>query len=141
MSAPIAPPLEFVTRVRAEIAAPIGSGTSPRGKRQLIPITGGTASGPGLSGRVLPGGADFQILRSDGVVELEARYFVETDDGARVYVCNQGLAHADGGALYFRCTPRFETDAPALRWLLTSVFVGSARPTSGAVELDFFRVA
>jgi hypothetical protein len=112
MSLPIAPALEFVTRVSAEIAGPIGSGTSPRGKRQVIPITGGTLSGPLLSGRVLPGGADFQILRSDGVVELEARYFIETADACRVYVCNQGLAHADAGALYFRCTPRFETEAP-----------------------------
>ena len=135
------PQLEFVTRVSAEIAAPVTSGQSPRGRRQMIPITGGSLSGPRLSGRVLPGGADFQIIREDGVCELEARYFVETDAGARVYVCNQGIAHASGGdGLYFRTVPRFETSEPSLRWLMLSLFVATAAPRDGRVELDFFRV-
>jgi hypothetical protein len=137
---PVAPQLEFVTRVVAEIAAPIASGRGPRGRRQLIPITGGTLRGPRLSGRVLSGGADFQLIHADGVVELEARYFVETDEGERAYVCNQGIAHAAEGALYFRTLPRFETGSERLRWLTTSIFVASARPLEGRVELDFFRV-
>lgn len=139
-SAPDAPRLEFVARVCAEIAAPVSSGRSARGRRQMIPITGGSVRGPRLSGRVLPGGADFQLIREDGVVELVARYFIETDEGERVYVRNAGIAHAAGGALYFRTAPRFETSCESLRWLMTSVFVASAVPRQGAVELDFFRV-
>jgi len=138
--APAAPPLEFVARVIAEIAAPVGSGRSARGVRQMIPITGGSVRGPRLSGRVLPGGADFQIIREDGVVELVARYFIETDGGERVYVRNAGIAHAAEGALYFRTAPRFETSCESLRWLMTSVFVAIAAPRSGSVVLDFFRV-
>ena len=135
------PQLEFVAHVSAEIAAPIASGRSPSGRRQMIPITGGTVKGPRLSGRVLAGGADFQIIRDDGVCELEARYFVETDAGARVYVCNQGIAHAAGGSgLYFRTIPRFETSDESLRWLMRSLFVATAAPRDGKVELDFFRV-
>jgi hypothetical protein len=116
VSEPVAPQLEFVTKVTAEIAAPIASGRSARGLRQMIPITGGALEGPRLSGRVLPGGADFQIVHADGI------------------------AHAAEGSLYFRSVPRFETASERLRWLMTSIFVASARPLAGKVELDFFRV-
>ena len=135
------PQLEFVAHVSAEIGAPVTSGQSPRGRRQMIPITGGNVTGPRLSGRVLSGGADFQIIRDDGVVELEARYFIETDAGARVYIENHGVAHAAAGqGLYFRTTPRFETSDESLRWLMLTLFVATAAPGTGRVELDFFRV-
>jgi uncharacterized protein DUF3237 len=135
-----APRLEFVARVVAEIGAPIDSGRGPNGRRQMIPITGGTVEGPKLRGRILTGGADFQIFRADGVVEIEARYFVETDTGERLYICNAGVAHALGGSLYFRTSPRFETASESLRWLTQSQFVATGNPRAGAVELDFFRV-
>jgi Protein of unknown function (DUF3237) len=135
-----APRLEFVARVVAEIGAPIDSGRGPNGKRQMIPITGGSVDGPKLRGRILPGGADFQVFRSDGVVEIEARYFVETDAGERVFIHNAGIAHGIGGALYFRTSPRFETASESLRWLTQSQFVATGTPRAGAVELEFFRV-
>ena len=140
VDAPAPPRLAFVARVVAEIGAPQSSGQGPSGKRQMIPITGGTIRGAEISGRVLPGGADYQIFRSDGVVEIEARYFVETDAGERVYIHNAGVAHGIDGALYFRTSPRFETSCERLRWLTTSQFVGTGTPRAGAVELDFFRV-
>jgi hypothetical protein len=61
------------------------------GERRIIPITGGSFVGPRLSGRVLPGGADWQVIRRDGITELEARYTLETDDGALIYVLNKGI--------------------------------------------------
>jgi len=104
----------------------------------VVPITGGRVSGPGMEGVVLPGGADFQLIRPDGVAEIEARYVLRLDDGALVYVVNQGLRTAApedmarllrGEAVppervYFRTAPRFETAAPRLSWLHARLFLG-----------------
>jgi hypothetical protein len=68
-------------------------GETVAGVRRVIPILGGVVSGPRIQGRVLPGGADFQILRKDGVIELDARYIVESEDGSRIFVQNSGLRH------------------------------------------------
>ncbi|WP_163279680.1 DUF3237 family protein, partial [Enterobacter hormaechei] len=90
---------------------------------------GGTVEGAGIRGRVLPGGADFQVIRPSGLTELQARYVIETQDGALVYVENNGLRFGppealerirrgepvDPALIYFRSTPRFETAAPAYR--------------------------
>jgi hypothetical protein len=122
--------------------------------RRVIPIVGGTVRGPALNGRVLAGGADYQVLRADGVAEIEALYFIETDAGEKVYVRNPGLAHMTPAALgqllrgeplaaadfYFRTTPSFETEAPPLQWLMRSVFVGTAVPFADRVELEWFRL-
>ena len=68
-------------------------GATPLGRRRVIPITGGRFSGERLSGRVLPGGADWQVIRADGVADLDARYTLETADGALIYVRNKGYRH------------------------------------------------
>ena len=68
-------------------------GDTPLGRRRIIGITGGKFSGPRLSGRILPGGADWQLIRADGVAFLDARYTLETGDGALIYVSNQGYRH------------------------------------------------
>ena len=80
---------------RAEITlAPAQElGEAPHGRRRIIPITGGRISGERVSGRVLPGGADWQVVRADGVAELDARYTIETADGALIYVSNRGVRH------------------------------------------------
>jgi hypothetical protein len=111
--------------------------------------------GPRLSGEVLPGGADHQILRADGVTELEARYPLRLGDGALVYVVNRGLRHAapeDMARLlrgepvppervYFRSTPSFETAAPAQQWLARTVFVALAERHPARVVLEVFALA
>src|SRR6185503_7853380 len=80
---------------RAEITlAPAQElGDTPHGRRRIIPITGGGFRGERLSGRVLPGGADWQLIRPDGVAQLEARYTLETADGVLIYVRNDGYRH------------------------------------------------
>ena len=124
------------------------------GARRVIPITGGEAKGPRLRGHILAAGADFQATRIDGVTELEARYVLETDDGARIYIENRGLRHGpadameklgrgevvDPALLYFRTTPRFETAAESYLWLTRHVFVGDGARFPDRVELAVYQV-
>src|SRR5215217_1639873 len=85
--------LEPLLTAEITLGPPQELGETPHGVRRIIPITGGKFHGERLQGRVLPGGADWQVKRSDGVSELQARYTVETVDGALVYVRNAGLRH------------------------------------------------
>jgi hypothetical protein len=151
---PVAPRLERLCRATVEIAAPLVVGDTPLGLRRVIPVTGGRVEGPRLAGEILPGGADWQIVRSDGAAVLEARYTVRTADGALVYVRNIGLRcgppevlarlgrgePVDPAAYYFRTTPRFETGAAAYAWLNDVIAVGSAVRRAEAVVLDFYVV-
>jgi hypothetical protein len=87
------PRLEFIFAARVNVDAPLDLGDVGKGGRRIVAITGGDFSGPRLRGAVLSGGADWQVLRSDGVAELEARYTLRTDDGALIYVRNHALRH------------------------------------------------
>lgn len=141
MSDPIAPVLQFVAAVRIPLESPpVGSGRSARGLRQLIPFSSGEVTGPRLAGRVLPGGADIQLIRPDGVAEIDARYLIETERGERVFVHNVGIARPTSEGLYFRTAPTFETESPDLQWLMQSVFVGTGATIPRGVELRWFRV-
>jgi len=136
------------------VGEPVEMGATPAGFRRVIPITGGEARGPRLCGRVLAGGADFQILRPDGVAELHARYAIETADGARVYIENSGLRHGppeamerirrgepvDPGLIYFRSSPRFETVDERYGWLMKYVFAGKGIRRPDCVELGIFQM-
>ena len=129
-------------------------GDSPLGRRRIIPITGGTFRGERLSGRVLPGGADWQVIRADGVAELDARYTLETEDKALIYVRNFGYRHGpaevikrlaageavDPSLYYMRTTPRFETGAERYQWLNRIICVATGARRAAAVELDFYEV-
>jgi hypothetical protein len=129
-------------------------GDTPLGRRRIIGITGGSFSGARLSGRVLPGGADWQLIRADGVAFLDARYTLETADGALIYVSNRGYRHGpaevvarlargedvDPALYYMRTTPWFETAAPAYAWLNRIVCAGTGARRADRVELDFFEV-
>jgi len=96
---PPRPMLELVFRASVAVAAPRALGHTPLGERRIIDITGGEVSGPKLAGRILPGGADWQIVRADGVAVLEARYTIEAADGALVYVQNFGYRHGPAEVL------------------------------------------
>jgi len=147
-----APQPEFVAEVQAEVAAPIVIGASAAGERRIVPIIGGRVSGPRLEGEILPGGADFQLIRPDGVAEIEARYALRLNDGALVHVVNRGLRHAApedverllrGEAVppervYFRTAPCFETAAPAHAWLRRRLFVGLGERQPAAVIVRIF---
>jgi hypothetical protein len=145
-----APLLEHVADVRVRVAAP----TVVSSSRRVIGITGGEVVGPRLRGKVLPGGADFQVIRADRTTELEARYVIEAESGALIYVINTGFRHGppeamerllrgeavDPALIYFRSTPRFETDVAEYQWLTKNVFVGTAVRRPDAVELAIFQV-
>ena len=141
--------------LRAEITlAPVQELGDSLGRRRIIPITGGTFRGERLSGRVLPGGADWQVIRSDGVAELDARYTLETEDEALIYVRNFGYRHGpadvikrlaageavDPSLYYMRTTPRFETGAERYQWLNRIICVATGARQAAAVELDFYEV-
>jgi hypothetical protein len=141
---------------RAEITlAPVQElGATPAGRRRIIPITGGRFHGERLSGRVLPGGADWQVIRADGVADLDARYTIETGDGALIYVRNKGYRHgpdevmkrlAAGEAVdptlyYMRTTPWFETGDARYAWLNRIVCVGTGARRAASVELEMYEV-
>jgi Protein of unknown function (DUF3237) len=102
-------------------------GAGPHGARATYPIIGGSFEGDRMRGRVLAGGDDWTIERADGVIELDLRVTLETDDGALVYMTFEGLRddHAREGA-YFRTTPRFETAEPKYAFLNRLLAVGTA---------------
>jgi hypothetical protein len=130
-------------------------GVGPHGVRRIVPILGGTFEGTGIKGRVLGGGADWQIIRADGFSELDSRYTLETDAGESIYVQNRGIRRAapelmrrllageavDPGQIYFVTTPAFETSAPALQWLTRSVFIGTGERQPLTVVMRYWRVA
>jgi hypothetical protein len=149
-----APSLEFVFELRAQVAPPVEIGEVAHGRRRIVAIVGGTVKGPNFSAKVVPGGADWQMIQPDGFSELDTRYTLETDRGELVYVQNAGIRHAepdvmrrllagetvDPKLVYFRTVPKFETSAPALQWLARSVFVGVGERFPDEVVVRFYRV-
>ena len=117
--------------VNIAAAPPQKLGTVPHGIRSIVPVTGGDFEGPRLRGKVLPGGDDWLLLRPDGVLELDLRITLETDDHALIYMTFQGLRHG----VYFRTLPRFETSSEAYAFLnrIVGVGVGEGR-LGGAVH-------
>lgn len=131
---------EFVYEAIVEIGAPVEVGPTATGVRRYIPITGGTFSGKNLRGVVLPGGADWQTERSDGVTEVDALYSMRCDDGTVIIVRNVGVI-ADGGR-YLRTSPSFQVPEGPHAWLAKSQFLGSIAggPRPGTVAIRVFRV-
>lgn len=127
-------------------------GAVPHGTRVTAPITDGTFAGPRLRGRVVPGGGDWTLLRGDGVLELDLRVTLETDDGAMIHMTSFGLRHGppeviaalargervDPNSYYFRTTPRFETAHPKYAFLnrLVAVASGDRRPAGPIYTVD-----
>ncbi len=150
-----APALKFFVDLSVQVAQPQEIGATPRGRRRLIPIIGGAAAGDGWRARVLPGGADFQLVVSDTLAELDARYTLEVDGGDLVYVHNRALRTAppevmaklvrgetvDPALVYFRCCPSFETASPSLHWINERMFLGTGARHPDRVEMRFFEVA
>jgi len=139
-----APHLVPVYEAIVDIAPSQALGNGPLGERFMVPITGGTFQGPGLSGKVLPGGADRQLLRSDGVKQLDALYELQTTDGAVLTVRNQVLVHNLDPAKRYAFS-HVSIDAPKgpYAWLSQAVLVGSLtslKPARNAVSVTVYRV-
>jgi len=150
----VRPSLRFLYTSLIEIEAPLAVGNSPYGERRIINIKGGAFSGPRLSGSVLSGGADWQIIRSDGIVEVEARYTLKTHDGSLIYVSNWGLRHGpkdvmerlasgevvDPSEYYFRTTPVFETGSPDYKWVNGTIAIAAGERRADAVIITVYEV-
>ena len=124
-----------------DVGEPVIIEETVTGTRRLIPILGGEVSGPRLRGKVLPGGADFQTIRHDGVIDLHARYVLEFEDGARVYVENSGFRHGPPEAIYFCTSARFECSRGPHDWLTRHVIVGQGIRHPNKVEIRLFQFA
>jgi Protein of unknown function (DUF3237) len=126
--------------LQVKVGAPQTVGAVPHGTRVTVPITEGQFDGPRLRGRVLPGGGDSTLLRADGVLELDLRLTLQTDDGALIYLTSFGFRHGppeviaalgrgekvDPSAYYFRTQLRFETADPKYAFLNRLLGVSTA---------------
>jgi hypothetical protein len=149
----ITPELDYLATLTIMVGTPADIGPTPNGHRRIIPIQGGTVDGPALKGKVLPYGADFQLLKSETLTELEAKYAIETDDGERIYVENFGLRsgskedidrlvrgeNVDPDRIYFRCAPKL-TASGTWDWLNSKILVGSGERHPDSVVINIFVV-
>jgi len=140
--------------IHAELAAMLHFGRTPYGERRVIGILGGSVHGPKLNGRVLPGGADWQIVRGDGAADIQARYAIESEAGARILVTSDGLRHGTPAVMerlargelvnpalyYFRTVMRFETADPSVDWLNRILALARGQREASAVRLDVYEV-
>jgi hypothetical protein len=144
---------KYVFTITARIGEMTTAGDIGHGVRRIIPIIGGDVRGD-VNGKVLAFGADFQIIRPNELIELEAKYALETDDGATVYVENKGIRFGpvqllqklkrgepvDPKLIYFRTAPKFETGAANYRWLMQHLFVAAAARHADRVVIDVHQV-
>jgi hypothetical protein len=149
------PQLNWFADLSVQVDKPQEVGQTHHGVRRLIPILGGQVQGEGWAARVLPGGADFQLILNERMAELDARYMLETDGGDLIFVQNRAVRTAAPEVMaqlrrgepvppelvYFRCSPSFETASPALRWISERLFVGTGARHPDKVVMRFFEVA
>lgn len=154
MNKPAVPKLVHVTDLEVALAAPIEMGHGRGGTRRIIPIIGGRALGPRITGRLLNLGADWQTIFADGVAELDTRYGIETDDGAVIEIVNYGFRHgpddvirdlASGhpvapDAYYMRTQARLETGDARYDWVNRTLFVGSGARFPTQVLMSLYAI-
>lgn len=150
----VAPALTWSFDLDVEVGPAQELGQFAGGRRRVVPILGGRLTGPGLSGKVLPGGADWQTLRPDGVTLLQARYTVQMDDGQVVGIINTGVRRAspevaadlaagkivDPSKYYFRATPVFEVGPGSMGWLVENVFISVGERLPTLVRLKVYKL-
>lgn len=148
------PRFEYLMNLSVDVGDVVSMGPGPVGERRVVGILGGTFEGSGLRGEVLPGGADWQIVRSDGVLDLDARYALKEQAGGVVRVLSQGYRHGpaevlealgrgedvDPAKYFFRTIMRFETGAPYLEWLNRTIAVATAKREAQRVLLSAYRL-
>ncbi|PUE08639.1 hypothetical protein B9Z51_06725 [Limnohabitans sp. T6-5] len=149
------PQLNFFADLSVHVDKPQEVGQALHGMRRVIPILGGEVQGQGWSARVLPGGADFQLILNPRMAELDARYVIETDGGDLIFVQNRAVRTAapevmarlvrgepvEPQSVYFRCSPSFETASTALGWISERLFIGTGARHPDRVVMRFFEVA
>jgi hypothetical protein len=142
---PAPPQLKFVYEEQVALASSMPVGETPMGKRNIVPITGGTFSGPGLKGKILPGGWDWQLTNASGCFNLHADYMIQTDDGAIIHVVNAGLVcpNSAGTRDAMLTTPVFEAPKGKYDWLNGGAYIGTLEMMTldgkPAVRIRFFK--
>lgn len=145
---------EPIFSIRCELANILDVGSAPFGHRRVVNILGGPVTGSRLNGRVLPGGADWQIVAANGCIDLHARYTLESDAGALIQVESKGMRCAppdilerlgrgedvDPSLYYFRTVMRFETAHPDTDWMNRILGLARGAREKNAVKLDVYEV-
>jgi len=145
---------EPIFSIRCELANILDLGPAPFGHRRVVNILGGPVTGAKLNGRVLPGGADWQIVAADGSIDLHARYTIESDAGELVQVDSKGMRRGppdvlarlgrgedvDPSLYYFRTAMRFETAHPSMDWMNRILGLARGAREKNAVRLDVHEV-
>ena len=149
------PSLTRVYRLEATVGEPLDLGDLAQGRRRIVPLTGGTFTGPELNGKLLPGSsADWQTVLPDGTALGDIRYTLETDEGDLLYVQSRSMRHGsadvlarlargedvDASEYTFRTSTQIETAAPGLEWLNKGVFIGVGARQPGGVIYETYLV-
>lgn len=148
------PALSHAFTLRVELAAPIELGQGRAGQRRIIPIVGGAALGPEITGEVMNLGADWQTIFADGAAHLDTRYAVKTEDGAVIEIVNIGTRHGppevldrlaageevDPSTYYMRTAARLETGDARYDWVNHTLFVCAGIRRASAVEIAYYKV-
>lgn len=146
------PQANYACTLTVELAPIREMGTGRAGHRRIIPIIGGSVSGPRLSGKILNVGADWQTIFADGLAELDTRYAMETEDGATIEIINFGFRHGpkdvmekvargedvDPASYYMRTHARLETGDPRYDWVNRTLFVGVGARNKQSVNVDLY---
>jgi hypothetical protein len=141
-------PSEFIMNLAVDVGELVSMGEAPQGERRVVAIHGGSFEGPALRGTILPG-ADWQLMRRDGVLEIDARYALREEGGGIVQVVSQGYRHGppevlaalgrgetvDPGRYFFRTVMRFETGDARLAWLNRTIAVAAGERRARQVLL------
>ena len=150
------PRLTRVYRLEATVGPPLDLGESSQGHRRIVPLTGGTFTGPELRGELLAGAsADWQTVLPDGTALGNVRYTLQTDAGELLYVQSRGVRHGSAEVLArlgrgedvdpseytFRTSTEIEAAAGQLDWLNKGVFVSVGARRPGGVVYDTYLVA
>lgn len=147
--APKGPDTEYVMTLNVKLGQAYGVGKTAKGNRFIVPITGGTFSGPDIKGEILEGGADYQLQNQEaGRTEVEAIYCIRTDDGVTIHIRNCGIIYNGKDAqgkpqFYFKCAPKFEAPMDSkYAWLNNSLFLcePSFGGAQGGITLNVWRV-
>jgi hypothetical protein len=146
---------EYAFTAHVSVGSAIIVGQGPQGIRRYIPIVGGTVDGPLLSGKVLPAGGDSQVVRSDGVLVVDAQYVIQTGDGVNIAVFNRGLRLGSKEVIakltrgekvspneyYFRTAAQFEAPLGSrYEWLNQAIFVATAERNPNETVIHFYRI-
>lgn len=146
------PALEHFCDLKVDLGEPIEMGEGKAGGRRIIPIIGGTVSGPHFAGTILNLGADWQTVHDNGVAHLDTRYAIETNDGATIEVINRGLRHGPAETIaalargdqvppqsyYMRTHAILETGHPTYSWINKYLFVGTGGRNRNSVDMRLF---